>query len=494
MKVAVSGMVLLFAVVSTPAETLATRRTNAKDADRLRVLHDSGLIGALGTFQGPGDTVELSIAPPIGAAPEGTKVLQAICQVGPGGWAGLFIKPGTMEQDKVIDASRFAKDGELRFWISSTRDVQIGIRSRNIAPGAERSKLWLRREKLAKLEGRWEHVCIELRRFAALEERLRFSEMQVMLMVAVTADGSGSGQCWVAIDDVAWFFSPDSRVPPRRSAPLPVDLGVADFLANDYQGGSCKLSNADGQLEEGHSRPSSGSCSTVLDLKAGTVNFRWDHPGLGHGYQIVFPFGDPRYPARLERWAGELQRWAYAKVTSYEPEPRTSSLPAETQTRLKTAATNLLTLREVYPKVAHHPEKDAVWEGEGTNTLLRLRATASKAFKLEVIGEIVTKESVVAPKADREAADPEVRRRERRTYSFGALFPFPPPVYEEAVGQVQLRQLRRFEMTPVEGGFEVRIPIWRQGNQFQYAIVAQGESNRATVCLPEGQDVFVLPE
>lgn len=482
-------------VVSAFAEEQMPPSADGGDTSRIRVFDDSGIIGALGTFHGPGDTIELETMPPAGDAPEGTEVLMARCRVGPSGWAGLFFKTGSMEQDKAIDASRYAEDGEVRFWIRSTRDVQVGIRSRNIAPGREHSKLWLRREKLAKLDqGRWERVSIELRRFAALEPRLRFTEMQVMLMVAFTDDGLGAGAHWVAIDEVAWFLSSDSRESPRRSAPLPVNLGVEDFHASDYQGGSCRLSNADGRLEQVFGRPSSGRSSTVLDFKEGTVSFTWDIMGIGHGYQIVLPFGDPRYPVQLEHLAEALRSWADVKVTRYEPEPKTSPLPVETRTKLNTAAAKLLQLRLAYPDVKHDPEEDATWEGEGANAVLLLWATASNAVKLEVIGKMVTKASIEAPKGDREPADPEVRRRHRRQYSFAGLLPFPPSVYEEVVGQTKLQQLRRFEMTPGEGGFRVRIPVWRGKSQFQYAIVAQGENDRATVCLLGDRDVFVSTE
>ena len=101
---------------------------NAKneDAGRLCVFDDNGIIGSLGTFHGSEDMIELETISLPEQAPEGSKMLMIRSQINPGGWAGLFFKPGLMEEDKVIDVSRYAEEGELRFWISSTRDV-LGI-------------------------------------------------------------------------------------------------------------------------------------------------------------------------------------------------------------------------------------------------------------------------------------------------------------------------------------------------------------------------------
>jgi hypothetical protein len=157
----------------------------------------------LGVFQGPLSVARVFVL----ADPSGVRadfVIQLDFTVGPQGYAGVFIERGSLDGHQVTDLREFA-GGHLNLAVRSTYDIQIGIRSDNITPGLEQSKVWLREEGLAQCEGEWESVSIPLARLAQLEPRLDFTRMEVFLVAAVDRPhlfAATSGSFWIA--EVQW--------------------------------------------------------------------------------------------------------------------------------------------------------------------------------------------------------------------------------------------------------------------------------------------------
>lgn len=169
------------------------------------IFDDFGVSDSLGTFDGgSGDIIGLDVVDDP-EAPEGQNLLEVAFTVRETGWAGLFFEEGNFGPDSVAYMCHFMSEGYLRFWIKSTVDVRIGIRSENIPAGGERSKVWLRSDGYANLQGEWEEVAIPLHDFDELEQRLRCDQVAVFFMAAAEGRHYGNATSGTfKLDHIRW--------------------------------------------------------------------------------------------------------------------------------------------------------------------------------------------------------------------------------------------------------------------------------------------------
>lgn len=195
------------------------------------VFNDSGVFDSLGAFEGlASDSISLLVKPDP-TAPEGQNSLEVAFSVGSAGWAGLFFEVGSLGGTESEDLSAFSA-GELTFWIRSNVDVEIGMRSANIAAGTEDSKVWIE-EGYATLTGEWQEVVIPIEDFQVLEPELCLQEMVVLFVASFVGPHYGSatsGTIW--LDDIRWIASsatettgvstaaPSSNVVEPREGPV----------------------------------------------------------------------------------------------------------------------------------------------------------------------------------------------------------------------------------------------------------------------------------
>ncbi len=107
---------------------------------------------------------------------------------------------------------RFYQNGYLQFWVRTTKDLQVGIRSANIAPGAELSKFRLS-EYGVPLDGNFQKVVISLADFKAREPRLDFDQIKTYFTIGALSTQIGPVTNEVFdVDDVKWLTA-DPGVP-----------------------------------------------------------------------------------------------------------------------------------------------------------------------------------------------------------------------------------------------------------------------------------------
>lgn len=459
-------------------------------AERHRVFHAGAVHGALGTFSGPRDRIGLAMVEDV-EYPLSGDVLRATFELSSNGWAGLFFVEGRMGDDRTIDLSDYAKAGALRFWIKTEVDVQVGVRSGNIAPGRERSKLWLAKENLADPDGEWQLVRIPLSRFAELDGRLRFDQVAVPFVAAVDHGSSQADSGSFEIADVSWCRTSATRFGEGALGPRGTDLAplrtfnLPEFSCYDGIGRWCSLSGS--TLSFGIRRPSSGSDRTAFDLATGTITRRWDVMGLGHGNQTVRPINDGRYAQALRRFATHVASWVDRKIPDYGPEDARKLLPTESRDALRKTAAALEQLLQRYPTGSHAAETDLEWRTDDNGSVVRIWAEAPRAVTMEVVYELrTTADDGEARKPSGDSVAWSYRGGEYRP--FLALLHAPPNVYDEARAEAELERLERRPMTRrVDGRFEGSVEL--QGfDRLRYVLIAKDADGRATVIVDKPCD------
>lgn len=119
------------------------------------------------------------------------------------GWAGLFVDEGALGDYESRNMSHFMDGGHLRFDIKMYHNVEVGIRSKNITGGDEKSKVLLSVYGIP-ADSAWHEVAIPLKDFAFLDTNLDFSKMSVFFVASVVGKfiGAAEGSYW--IDNVRW--------------------------------------------------------------------------------------------------------------------------------------------------------------------------------------------------------------------------------------------------------------------------------------------------
>ena len=134
---------------------------------------------------------------------------------GTGGFTGRFISWGDETQvandDFVRDMSAF-EGGRLIFWVKTPINLEVGIRSGNVTPGDETSKVRLSQIDPDVADDTWRRVCIPLERFQGSPPRADLSQIKVFFVVASSAPSGGTGGVpeTFRIDDVRWESTPCS--------------------------------------------------------------------------------------------------------------------------------------------------------------------------------------------------------------------------------------------------------------------------------------------
>lgn len=170
--------------------------------DTLGIWRDSGAIGYVGVFQGAGD--QLVLQTDLNVLAEGVSSRKATYDVRASGWAGFYVEEGGVGGYETKDLSDFQEHGHLAFWVKTTEDVEVGIRSDNISAGTEYSKVMISDYGVS-LDSEWHPASIPLSDFHALDPRTDFSRMEVYFIASIVGPKIGhaaAGDFW--IDEVVW--------------------------------------------------------------------------------------------------------------------------------------------------------------------------------------------------------------------------------------------------------------------------------------------------
>jgi len=163
------------------------------------VVTDTAIAGFIGVFQGGGDNIVINFDS--STACEGIWSLRAVYSVRSNGWAGWFCEEGTVGGHETRDMCHITAGGHLKFCAKAEPAVrlEIGIRTDNISPGTEKSKLMIDVDTV------WREFSISFADFLALESRLDYSKAEVYIVASIVGPkigGAASGTYW--IDDVHW--------------------------------------------------------------------------------------------------------------------------------------------------------------------------------------------------------------------------------------------------------------------------------------------------
>jgi len=164
--------------------------------DFFHLINDGGVYGELGGYDsddgdGDGDGTEnnsITLDTVTAVSPPGlTKSLEAIYSIQTYGWAGYYFHEGPLTNvSDVRDLSAFANK-YITFWVKTPVDLEMGIRTRNIDAGQERSKIMLS-EYSVPADNNWHEVFIAADDFKNRDDRLDFSESKVFFNFAVIGE------------------------------------------------------------------------------------------------------------------------------------------------------------------------------------------------------------------------------------------------------------------------------------------------------------------
>lgn len=144
--------------------------------------------------------------------------------VGSGGWVCWFVHWGIEweREDIVIDMSKYV-NGLLKFWIKTPIELEIGIRSGNISPGSEKSKVYL--SNYCTIDNKWHEVSIPLSAFKNKDYRLDFTKIKIFFNVA--KEGSTGGTVYFGVDNVRWVpFNIENIIPDKGHNDGSVSLNI----------------------------------------------------------------------------------------------------------------------------------------------------------------------------------------------------------------------------------------------------------------------------
>jgi hypothetical protein len=127
-----------------------------------------------------------------------------------GQWAVWFIQWGQegSPESETIDMSAYA-DGTLSFWVKSSINLEIGIRSGNIDPNEARSKVYLNNYSSFKDDNVWHRLSIPIPDFLGSNAQKPLADLkQIKILFAVASNTPSGGTGGVPktfwIDDVRW--------------------------------------------------------------------------------------------------------------------------------------------------------------------------------------------------------------------------------------------------------------------------------------------------
>lgn len=123
-----------------------------------------------------------------------------------GGWFAQWGGIGSSDTKNMLDYV----GGNLSFWVKSAVNLEVGIRSGNVVPGTESSKVLLNKYPSFIPGDDWHKVCIPLSDFTGPAPQADLSQVKVFFVVASSTFSGGTNgkpvKIW--IDDVRWEKAP----------------------------------------------------------------------------------------------------------------------------------------------------------------------------------------------------------------------------------------------------------------------------------------------
>lgn len=122
-------------------------------------------------------------------------------------WAGWFVQCGTVGSSETVNKDMSAFDGGvLTFWVKTTVNLEVGIRSANVVAGTERSKVYLSNYPPFTPNGVWQKVTIPLSHFIGPPPKADLKQIKILFVVAsnVPSGGTGGNPATFWIDDIRW--------------------------------------------------------------------------------------------------------------------------------------------------------------------------------------------------------------------------------------------------------------------------------------------------
>lgn len=202
--------------------------TNANIAATYGIVSETVAGVTLGTdagffpYTGGGATINTSND--TGDFREGTFSVKTDLTVGGGGqYAGWAVE---WTQTSSLDMNEYF-DGSLRFWFKGPsqlqNDLQVGIRSSNVAAGAETSKVSLK--NYTTFDNTWRAVVIPIEDFAGLSPKADLSRTRVLVNFLVANNSGGSRTFWV--DNIRWDTKKPGALAKIAVSPNPVTVPLS---------------------------------------------------------------------------------------------------------------------------------------------------------------------------------------------------------------------------------------------------------------------------
>jgi len=180
------------------------------------VYSDAGAGGTIGVSTGTATGTAMTLSELSGgSAPGSTKYLHAAwTMVDTTGKSDAFAVWFVGE----TYGSRFMPsyaDGFLQFWVRTTTDLQVSLRSANIPAGTEQSKFTLSQLGVPR-DGQWQQVTLSLANFKVAEPNLDFSQIATYFTIGVLSNQIGPGTGVFDVANVQWQTSSGSAVDPNK--------------------------------------------------------------------------------------------------------------------------------------------------------------------------------------------------------------------------------------------------------------------------------------
>jgi hypothetical protein len=166
----------------------------------------------IGTFSG-GGAVLGDFGRDTKVRAEGRESLRSTVSATGPGFAGWFVSWGNAarlpDQGYTRDMSAYA-GGSLRLSVRSPVELEVGIRSGDVAAGTESSKVLLSRATTFAPGPGWQRLCVPLALMAGPSPAADLARIKILFVVAVSpaTGGSGAAPATFWIDDVRWDGHP----------------------------------------------------------------------------------------------------------------------------------------------------------------------------------------------------------------------------------------------------------------------------------------------
>lgn len=196
------------------------------------IYSDLGSGGFVGVAQNVGSTMNLTEIS--GGAPEGTTFRRASGNLqfsgSNDGFAVWFTNVDGANGTRYMAPYN---NGYLHFWVKTSRDLLISVRSANIAPGTELSRVWLSDLGIP-ANNQFHRVIIPMADLKALEPALDFTQIQTFFAVTVLTSRGGANSYTFDIDDVKWLTSSTTVPDPTKVLNGLLQKQAASGLVRSY--------------------------------------------------------------------------------------------------------------------------------------------------------------------------------------------------------------------------------------------------------------------